>query len=58
MKTEIKTPTTPNFIKVTIGKQEVNLSISEFDEKELREIGERWTNDLIASARKRKENTL
>lgn len=57
MKTEIIMPTTPNFISVRVGKQEVvKLSISEFNEQELREIGEKWTNDLIADSKKIKTN--
>jgi len=59
MKTEIQTPTTPNFIQVRIGRQESNtVPISDFSEEELREIGKKWTEDLVASARKHKRNTI
>lgn len=59
MKTEIQTPTTPNFIQVRIGKdQSTTVPISDFSEEELREIGKKWTEDLVASARKRKLNTI
>lgn len=59
MKTEIKTPTTPNFFQVTVGKNAaVTVPISEFSEEQLKEIGEKWTKDLIMSAQKRRNNTL
>jgi hypothetical protein len=59
MKTEIQTPTTPNFIHVQIGKDQSNtVPISDFSEEELREIGKKWTEDLVVSARRRKTNIL
>ena len=53
MKTEIKTPTTPNFLTVEIGKKEtVTVPIADFTEEELQEVGKRWTADLVESARR------
>lgn len=55
MNPKIQTPTTPNFIKVRVGsKEEVTLPISDFTEEELREVGRKWTEELIISAKRRK----
>lgn len=59
MRTEIETPTIPNFVRVRVGKQEtVTIPISELTEEQIREIGERWTNDLITSAKRKRTNIL
>lgn len=59
MRTEIETPTIPNFVRVRVGKQEtVTIPISELAEEQIREIGERWTNDLITSAKRKRTNIL
>lgn len=53
MKTEIKTPSTPHHLTVEIGKKEtVTVPIGDFTEEELREVGKKWTEDLIAGARR------
>ena len=55
MNPEIQTPSTPNFIKVRVGsKEEVTLPISDFTDEELREVGRKWTKELIISAKRRK----
>lgn len=58
MNPEIITPSTPNFVKVRITKdrEAVSVPIHEFTTDQLREIGEKWTNDLIASARRKRTN--
>ena len=45
----IDLPMTPNFIMSADGKQK--WPIREFTDKELREIGKLWTNNLIRKAR-------
>lgn len=56
MNQKIVIPTIPNFIKVEIGKESVNLSVHEFSEAELRDIGEKWTASLIIKAKRYREN--
>ena len=56
MKQKIVTPTVPNFIKVEVGKESVMLSVAEFNDEELTKIGEEWTKDLIAKAKRIKQN--
>ncbi len=48
-KVEVTLPTTPNFIKVGNGY----ISVLDFTEKELKEIGRKWTEELIAKRRKK-----
>lgn len=49
---EIQIPTVPNYI---FGyKGELKFDIKDLDEKLLTSIGEKWTNELILNARKRK----
>jgi len=42
-------PSTPNFIRV-VGV-EGSISISDFSEEELREIGQEWTEELVRRAK-------
>ena len=48
----VKTPLTPNFIKVGNKVYDIDM----FTENELREIGRKWTEDLILKAQERKKN--
>lgn len=52
MKKEIKVeiPSTPNFIKVG----EVVVSIEDFTDEELKELGKEWTEDLLKKAQKKR----
>lgn len=43
---KVAIPTVPNFLKVNTN----TLSIAEFTEKELREIGKEWTEALVTRA--------
>lgn len=54
MRTEVITPTVPNFIHVRIGnnKEVVYAAVKDFTEAELREIGKKWTEDLVAKSRR------
>lgn len=54
MKTEVVNPSVPNFISVRIGnsKEVVAVPVKDFSEEELREIGKRWTEDLVAKSRR------
>lgn len=53
MKTEITQPTVPNFLQVRIGSKEViEVAVKDFSEEELREVGKRWTEDLVAKAKR------
>jgi hypothetical protein len=51
-KDSVKTPLTPNFIKVGNKVYDIDM----FTENELREIGRKWTEDLILKAQERKKN--
>lgn len=55
MKTEINQPNVPNFFQVRIGdsKETVTVSVKSFSEEELREVGRKWTEDLVAKAKRR-----
>lgn len=56
--TNIKIPRVPNFILCTNAAGALNgkkLPLSAFDEAGLREIGERWTIDLINRAEEQGE---
>lgn len=48
---EIYTPLTPNFIRTS---EDTCLPISSFTEKELKQIGKKWIEELIIKARKNK----
>ena len=48
----VKTPLTPNFIKVGNKVYDIDM----FTENELREIGRKWTEDLRLKAQERKKN--
>lgn len=52
IKVIIEVPDTPNFLRY--GDRKV-LSISDFTEAELREIGKQWTENLVKKAKKRKQ---
>ena len=52
VKDSVKTPLTPNFIKVGNKVYDIDM----FTENELREIGRKWTEDLILKAQERKKN--
>ena len=54
MKTEVVNPSVPNFIQVRVGnkKEVVTVPVQDFSEEELREIGKRWTEDLVAKGRR------
>lgn len=59
MKTEIITPSTPNFVKVRVGtKEEVTMPIHELSEEQIRDLGARWTSDLLISAKRRKLSNI
>ena len=47
----IQLPTIPNFIRVGLGEG-LCLPINDFSELELKEIAERWTEELIKKSRK------
>ena len=55
MKTEVITPTVPNFLQVRIGQtnEPVTVSVKDLTEAELREVGKQWTEDLVAKAKRR-----
>lgn len=54
MQTEIVVPSTPNFLQVRIGSKEVvTVPIKDFSEDELRDIGKKWTEELVAKSRRR-----
>lgn len=54
MRTEITTPTTPNFLQVRIGnsKELVTVAVKDLSEEELKEVGKKWTEDLLAKAKR------
>lgn len=54
MKTEIITPSTPNYVQVRLGrnKEVVTISVKDLNEEDLVEIGKKWTADLVAKARR------
>ncbi len=47
MKTEIKTPTVPNFLFVIVGGEEVKIPVTKITEEELEEVGRQWTAKLL-----------
>ena len=49
---EVRIPHTPNFI--VIGRDVY--SIVEFEDSELKEIGRRWTKNLLAKARTKRNS--
>lgn len=55
MKTQINQPAVPNFLQVRIGgaKETVTVSVRDLSEEELREVGRRCTEDLVAKAKRR-----
>jgi hypothetical protein len=50
MKVEIETPTVPNFIFINVGSQRTGHSVADFSVEELKEIGRKWTESLVANA--------
>lgn len=52
LEVNIEIPMTPNFIRYGERK---NLPIADFTEKELREIGKQWTENLVKAAKKKRE---
>lgn len=55
IKKKINIPLTPNFIKVGNDTENDMLPIADFTDRELAEIGRRWTNELIEKANKRRK---
>lgn len=53
MKTILKVPTLPNFLTVVIpgGAELAKISIGDIREDDLRELGKRWTEELVAHAK-------
>lgn len=45
---------TPNFLILEAGRQRISLPIDAYTDAELREIGRRWTADLVEKARIRR----
>jgi len=55
MKTEIQQPAVPAFLKVRLGSgsETTLVPVKDFSEEELREVGRRWTEDLVARSKRR-----
>jgi hypothetical protein len=55
MKTEVITPTVPNYLQVRIGNtnEPVTVPVKDFTEEELREVGKKYTENLVAKSRRR-----
>ena len=47
---DIEMPSAPNFIKTKIGGADTSMPIENFTDEQLKEIGDRWTKELIARA--------
>lgn len=46
----LRVPTVPNYISVCDSQEKIH--VKSFSDKQLREIGKAWTNELIANARR------
>ena len=55
MKTEINPVTVPNFLQVRIGNsnETITVAIKDISEEELREVGQQFTEDLVAKSKRR-----
>ena len=58
MKTEIQIPTVPNALRVLVGGKEVTIFVQDIPENELKEVGEKWTRQLLAKAKTPKLENL
>jgi len=52
MKTEIKIPAAPNFLHVEVAGEEVKVSVTKITEEELKEVGRKWTLQLLSNSKK------
>lgn len=53
-KTKIKIPMVPNY--VFSEEKNVQYSVSEFTDEQLKEIGRQWTENLIKRAKEQRKN--
>lgn len=52
---EFEIPITPNFIRLSMDKEKA-MPIQKLTDKQLKILGEAWTNKLIESAREKRKN--
>lgn len=52
---EFEIPITPNFIRLSMDKEKT-LPIEKLTDKQLKTLGEAWTNKLIERAREKRNN--
>lgn len=51
MNAVIRTPTVPNFLTVTVAGKEVQVSVADVSEADLKAVGAAWTEKLIETAK-------
>ena len=52
MKTEIKITAAPNFLQVSVAGEEVKVSVTKMTEEDLKEVGRKWTLQLLSNSKR------
>lgn len=58
MKTEIQIPLVPHKLSVLIGGKEISIPVQDIPEIELKEVGDKWTRQLIQKHKQQPNNNF